>query len=276
MNSTDSSDRPAPDKTTDSGPVPLVRRPAQNHTRGTDSPDAPSSAGTDSHAPDTELQGTTGNNKKILLVSLAGVATIVGALMVTLPSQTDRRQSGQQVFRTEGRPVLGNRARGGEVILFADYSCPACRQLEETQIKAITRELVDTGQAHVIFMQSPFINESSHRAALAAECVYRTGGNDVFWRYTKTLYDQQGAETTDWATPALLKAAATDLNVDPVRYTACIRGTDAQAAVDADLAQHRAAGMQGTPAVFVNGYRTPAGGRDIQNALKAHPPGGGS
>lgn len=257
-----------------SDPTEHPDRPVHPHPLAAPSGPADLPDGTPVHPTDpadTEGPHTRyGNNRKLLVVTALGVATIISAVMLSVPGKSERVLTEAQAFNTLGRPTLGDPKRGGEVILFADYSCPGCREFEELQLKGIKKALIDTGLAHLVFMQSPFINKSSDRAALAAECVYRTAGNDTFWLYTKALYDQQGREPADWATDQLLRTTAEDLKVDLNRYGTCLKSQAAKDAVASDLAQHRTAGMQGTPTVFVNGYRTPPGGQEIFRALQDH------
>ena len=252
-------DRSSPEQG-DQHPAPLQAR--------TPDPATPDPATPDPATPDRGAAG--GNNRKLLVVTLIGVAAIVGTLMATLPAKTERELTTRQDFHTQGRPTLGDPERGAEVILFADYSCPGCRQFEEQQIQNIKRTLIDSGQAHLVFLQSPFLGKSSDRAAVAAECVFRTAGDDTFWKYTKALYDVQGPEPTDWATPTLLKQTAANLHVDQNAFQKCLGSPAAKEAVASDLAQHQTAGMRGTPTVFVNGYRTAPGGLDIQKAIVLH------
>jgi len=218
-------------------------------------------------APRESLTQQTNRRRLVVAVGILGV--ILSGVIFLTPSGEQRKLERQQQFATARRPVLGNPKSGGEVVVFLDYSCTACKAFEQ-QMPAIQTKLIDAGKMHLTVLHSPFINESSKRAAGAAECIYRQS-NAAFWTYTAALYAQQGPEDQDWATPALLHRTAATLPINLSRWEQCVSSGTGDAAVQRDLQQHRQAGMIGTPAVFVNGFRTPAGGQEILSALRQHP-----
>lgn len=204
--------------------------------------------------------------KRTLVIVSATTAALALGAMVLLPSGSEDRTL--HTFSTQDRPVLGDRHVGGEIVLFTDYKCPNCRDFERVHLPIIQRELVNTGQAHVVFLQSPFLGQDSLTASIAAECAYEQG-NALFLKYNAALYARQGDERTEWATPRLLRDVARDVGLNVGEFDGCVKTLHAAAAVQSDLDQHRAAGMVGTPTVFVNGKRTPAGVREIRAALAA-------
>lgn len=203
--------------------------------------------------------------RTLAIVSITTAALALGAILL-LPSGSEDHAT--HTFSTQDRPILGDRGKGGEIVLFSDYKCPNCRAFERVHLPLIERELVKTGQAHVVFLQSPFLGKDSMTASIAAECAYEQG-NDLFLKYNAALYLRQGDERTEWATPKLLRDVAQDVGLNVGAFDRCVKTGHAADAVQTDLAQHQIAGMTGTPTIFVNGKRTPAGIREIRAALAA-------
>ncbi|WP_051307698.1 DsbA family protein [Deinococcus ficus] len=207
-------------------------------------------------------------NRNTVIYTTMAAGVIGTAFLLFAPTREDQALKERQAIATEGRPVLGDRSKGQPVVVFLDYACPACAEFEK-QMPAIKRELIDTGKMHLIVLHSPFISETSTRAAQAAECVHRESPNR-FWAYHQALFTAQGDEKQDWATPELLRRLAGTAGVNLNRYDTCLAKGESTAAVQADLQEHKNVRMLGTPTVFVNGYRTPAGGQDILDALNKH------
>ncbi|MFC6662531.1 DsbA family protein [Deinococcus multiflagellatus] len=185
-----------------------------------------------------------------------------------LPSGSEDRAV--HTFSTADRPVLGQAGVGAQIVLFSDYKCPNCRDFEHRHLPLIEQQLVKTGQAHVVFLQSPFLAPDSLTASVAAECAFQQGSAQ-FLKYNAALYAEQGDERAAWATPQLLRRVARAVGLNLPAYDQCVIGPVAGATVNSDLEQHKAAGMLGTPTVFVNGRRTPAGVKEIRAALNAAP-----
>ncbi|GGB71033.1 DsbA family protein [Deinococcus soli (ex Cha et al. 2016)] len=202
-----------------------------------------------------------------LVLAVTSVAALAAILF--LPNGSEDRAT--HVFNTDGRPVLGDPKVGAEIVLFSDYKCPNCQAFERTHLPLIEQQLVRTGQAHVVFLHSPFLAPDSRDAARSAECAFRQG-NAQFLKVNAALYARQGSERDAWATPELLRDVARDAGLNLQAYDACLRDRAVDTQVQLDLDQHKAAGMKGTPTVFVNGVRTPAGVSEIREAISRTTP----
>ena len=198
-----------------------------------------------------------------LLVPLTLLLAGLTCFIMLLVPKAERTHA----FDTAGHPTLGSPAARAEIVLFVDYQCPACRAFETSVLPRVEQDLVRTGQARVVTLQSPFIGPDSRTAANAALCAYRQG-NAAFWRLNAALFAQQGDERTHWATPAVLREVAAAQGLDRRAFDACLTSGNTDAQVQADLDQHTRAGFQGTPAVFVNGVRSAPGLAAIRAAVE--------
>lgn len=142
-------------------------------------------------------------------------------------------------------PVLGDPAAPVTVVEFGDLECPYCRDAA-----APLRALVEgsAGGVRLVWRHFPLFEVHPHAltAALAVEAARARGR---FWELSADLFAHQ-----DRLDDAGLAAAAERVGLDP----ALVVGDAAQehaAVVRRDYADGIAAGVQGTPTVFVDGVR---------------------
>jgi len=144
-------------------------------------------------------------------------------------------------------PMLGKRDALITIVQYSDFQCPYCSRVEPTmdQVKAKYGDKV-----RVIWKNNPLpFHQNAKPAAEAAQGVFALGGNDAFWKFHDVAFKNQGSLGTDsyvkWAQEAGVKdIAAFKAGLDSHKWAD---------KVDADLNAGKAAGVQGTPAFFVNG-----------------------
>ena len=144
-------------------------------------------------------------------------------------------------------PMWGKRDAPITIVQYSDYQCPYCSRVEPTmdQVKTTYGDKV-----RVIWKNNPLpFHQNAKPAAEAAQGAFALGGNDVFWKWHDTAFKNQGSLGTDsyvkWATDAGVKdIAAFKAGLDSHKWAD---------RVDGDLNAGKAAGVQGTPAFFVNG-----------------------
>jgi protein-disulfide isomerase len=145
---------------------------------------------------------------------------------------------------TAGRPERGGGAKAPVTIVeFSDYQCPFCKRGEDS-----VQKVFDTygDKVRIVFRDYPLpFHPQARPAAEAAACANAQG---KFWEYNKKLFDNQSAlaETN-------LKAYAKDLGLDTAKFDECLAKKPHSAAIDKDIADGVAAGVNGTPAFFING-----------------------
>lgn len=132
--------------------------------------------------------------------------------------------------------------------VFSDFECPFCVRVAPT-LAAVEEHF--RGRLRVVWRNYPLPSHPRARpAARAALEAFATGGAPQFWRMHDYLYSPQA----DLSTAALGKAAVR-FGLAPARVE---RAADGDAHYDqlinADMAAGDAAGIEGTPAVFINDY----------------------
>jgi protein-disulfide isomerase len=169
------------------------------------------------------------------------------------PTDADVEQIAVKVPRsrvpavTAKNPTQGPASAKVTLQVFSDFQCPFCVQVAPTLADLEARY---RGKVRLVWRNYPLPSHArALPAARAAQAVFTLGGSERFWQLHDIFYSAQ-ADLTD----AGLARAATKLSLDPsvIQQAAASKQYDADIA--ADVAAGNAAGIEGTPAVFVNDY----------------------
>ncbi len=145
---------------------------------------------------------------------------------------------------TAGRPERGGGAKAPVTIVeFSDYQCPFCKRGEES-IQKVFETYGD--KVRIVFRDYPLpFHPQARPAAEAANCANEQG---KFWEYNKKLFANQGSLSDD-----NFKSWAKELGMDDAKFGECYAKKTHSAQIDKDIADGVAAGVNGTPAFFING-----------------------
>jgi predicted DsbA family dithiol-disulfide isomerase len=131
--------------------------------------------------------------------------------------------------------------------VFSDFECPFCVRSASTLADVAERF---RGQLRVVWRNYPLPSHDRARpAARAALEAFAQGGSDKFWKLHDWLYSPQ-ADLSD----AGLRRGAAALSLDAARVVRAAQGRQYDPQIDLDMAAGDAAGIEGTPAVFINDY----------------------
>ncbi|MDP2668925.1 MAG: DsbA family protein [bacterium] len=145
---------------------------------------------------------------------------------------------------------LGNPGAKVVVVEYGDYQCPFCGKWFKEVEPQIINNYVKTGKAVFIFRDFAFLGEESIRSSEATRCANEQG---KFWEYHNYLYGNQQGENQGAFSDENLKKIAATLKLNTAAFNTCFdSGKHKQAVIDA-TAEGRSAGVQGTPATFING-----------------------
>ena len=147
-------------------------------------------------------------------------------------------------------PVQGDKNAKVSVVEFADFQCPFCEQWFKEVGPNIIKDYVDTGKAKFAFRHYAFLGQESTDSANASECANEQG---KFWEYHDYLYSHQGPENSGTFAPDKLKGFAADLGLNTDQFNSCLDSNKFASNVTKDQTEGQTAGVQGTPATFING-----------------------
>ena len=156
--------------------------------------------------------------------------------------------------RADG-PYRGSALKTLEIIEFADFQCPHCKEAQANMDKLA----VDFPKARFVFQNYPL---PQHPAAAGAAayglCVAKQGGSAAFFTFASAVFDgQDGLETPDGAT-LTLNSGVTKAGLDPAKIAACSTTPAIIAAVEASKKLAQDLSITQTPTLLVNGRQVPA------------------
>lgn len=199
------------------------------------------------------------NTQRLTLIT--GLIAILAVIGIIVYSRVQTPAAATTVstenLSGEGQPLLGDPDATVEIIAFEDLKCPACRNFEESIFPRLEQDFIETGKAKFRFVNFAIpLGPDSVTAAIAGECVFEQDP-EAFWTYKTVLYRLQGPESQRWATPSRLTDIAKEYvpEVDADALRSCIDEERYAEQVQAERAMGVAAGVTGTPSIFVNGVK---------------------
>jgi len=164
----------------------------------------------------------------------------------------DYRALAQQ--RADG-PHRGSATKDLEIIEFADFQCPHCKDAQANMDKLA----VDFPKARLVFQNYPL---PQHPAAAGAAaygiCVAKQGGSDAFFSFASAVFEgQDGLASADGAT-LTLNSAVTKAGQDPAKILECSKTPAATEAVAASVKLAQDLNINQTPTLVINGRQIPA------------------
>ena len=140
-------------------------------------------------------------------------------------------------------PAKGPDAAPITIVAFSDFQCPFCSKVNPT-IEQVMKTY--EGKVKFVFRDYPLpFHKEAPKAAEAAHCAAEQG---KFWEMHDELFAHQ-----DKLQVADLKGHAGTLKLDQAKFDECLDSGRMATKVADNMKAGEAAGVQGTPAFFVNG-----------------------
>ena len=149
----------------------------------------------------------------------------------------------RQKVSSANSPSKGSANAPIELIEFSDFQCPFCLRADPT-----VRQVLSTygDKIRFVYRHYPLPNHPAARpAAEAAACA---GEQGKFWPYHDLLF----ANPTKLS-DADLKQHATELGLNTSQFNSCVDTHKLKGQIDADVKDGEEAGVNGTPAFYING-----------------------
>jgi protein-disulfide isomerase len=140
-------------------------------------------------------------------------------------------------------PVRGEPMAKISIVEFSDFECPHCGAAHPI----LTRVLEEfSGKVNLAFKHFPL--DSHKNAGPAARAAVAAQAQGKFWELADQLFEHQRE-----LSPDKIRELAKQVGLDLAKFDAALSSPDAQARVDADKKDGNAAGIQGTPTLYING-----------------------
>jgi protein-disulfide isomerase len=163
-----------------------------------------------------------------------------------------------QVQQGADGPYRGSASKDLELVEFADFQCPHCKEAQANMDKLAT----DFPKARIVFQNYPLarIHPQAVKAAAYGVCVTKLGGSGAFFQYASAVFDgQDGLASADGAA-LTLNSAVTKAGLDPAKVAACAATPQTSTQVDASVKLAQDLNINQTPTLVINGRQVPIGG----------------
>jgi protein-disulfide isomerase len=141
---------------------------------------------------------------------------------------------------------LGNVEALVHLVVFLDYDCPFCKRLEPF-FASMMKDPALQSRLDLVIKQMPLpIHSTARHAALAASCAADQNKFEPF--HSRLLASSEHSD-------AAMVQLAKESGLNSQALSACMASPEAARQVDADLADARQLGVEGTPTVFLDGNR---------------------
>lgn len=136
------------------------------------------------------------------------------------------------------------------MVMFSDYRCPFCAKFSRDTEPELLARYVDQGTLRIEWRDFPIFGDQSMLAARAGRAAAAQGR---FWEFTRAVFaaapDRGHANLDEQALVGFARQAGV---ADIEGFTAAMRGTGFDAAINADLEQGSRIGVPSTPAFLIN------------------------
>ena len=160
-----------------------------------------------------------------------------------------------------GRPMRGNPGAKVTIINFDDLECPFCARMHQSLFPSTLQRYKD--KVRFVYKDFPLteIHPWAMRASVDANCLAAQNG-EIYWSYVDYLHSH-GDEVSGPDRDKTKSAAALDRiarqeaalgKLDTTKLDACLAKQD-PSEVNDSLKEAMALGLEGAPALFVNGER---------------------
>lgn len=233
----------------------------------------------------------------LAFVALAFVSTaglVVGERTLMAQVEEQAAQSTQEIVEAGNAGIDAERGFTGRwrtgperaairIVVFSDYQCPDCKNIE-ADLRRIVAEREDTSLSAKHFPFCKDCNPVAARndanphpnacwAARAAEAAGRVGGNEAFWGMHHWLFDRSGM----FQRPDLLQILPRIGIDDAQAFFQVMEGPDVLEPIHADIEEAVNLGLYTTPMIFINGveltgWKAPGAVRRAVEAVAATQP----
>ncbi len=166
-------------------------------------------------------------------------------------------------FRTEGAALKGKPDAKVQIVEFADFQCPTCAKASEALPNVLASYKEDVSLIFKNFPLDSSCNSNLDRpmhpvsctAALGGLCVLKKAGSEAFYKYEMKTFENYQSLSINMVENLVKEFSG----INPQELKTCIESSEINEELQRQISEARAAGVQGTPSIFVNGKMLEAG-----------------
>lgn len=204
------------------------------------------------------------NSKKDNYKTIASAVIVLGILVAgaillkgTKPTENLKKQENNAVLNqeevtlspiTDEDHIFGNKNAKIKIVEYSDTGCPFCRIFHTTMHKIVAES---GGEVAWVYRHFPIesLHPNAFSEAIATECAFEQGGNDLFWAFTDEIYKRTKSNNT--FTNEDITKIAEDLNLTMYAFNDCVENQVYKNKIEQDIIDGQIAGVRGTPSSFI-------------------------
>lgn len=185
-------------------------------------------------------------NKRFIIVLAAIIIGFVAIVLLSRSAGTD------DVTTTGSSNVYGNPDSKVTLTEYVDFQCEACYAFYPT-VKEVKEKYKDTVKFEIKY----FPISSSHSNALAAAATAQAAAKQgKFFEMHDMLFERQKSwENMGTERTATFESYAKEIGLDIAQYNTDLASAETKAIINADLAEVKKLGGDGTPTFALNGKK---------------------
>jgi protein-disulfide isomerase len=154
------------------------------------------------------------------------------------------------------RPWRGNPDAKVVIVSYDDFQCPFCGRMHQQLFGDVYKNYSD--KVKIVYKDFPLytIHPWATRAAIDGNCL-AAQSNDAYWSFADYVHangHEVGGGNGSDALDRITRDQGQKFKVDMDKLNACLKAQD-DTAVKASEQEGEALGIEGTPAVFINGFK---------------------
>lgn len=123
-------------------------------------------------------------------ISIIIIVGIIVTLIFMISKFVDTNKTEKAQNQVKHAPVLGKKDAKNTIVIYADFSCPHCREFDHAMFDELKREYVDSGKANIRFVNGGLLGDDSVYKNVAAYAVYEHAP-DKYWDFNRKLFEEQ-------------------------------------------------------------------------------------
>lgn len=178
------------------------------------------------------------------------VGTTPTAVAAPTPTPTAPAVAGKLEAVTADEHIRGDLSKAKVVLVeYSDFECSFCKKHHPTMQQIMDEYGDDVAWVYRHFPLS--FHANAEPSALASECAAEQG---KFWEFADAMFDGQSSLASSLTVAeTFMTETAKDIGLNMTKFEDCYASGKYQTAVDDDAQSGSTAGVNGTPATFVNG-----------------------
>lgn len=140
---------------------------------------------------------------KIPIAIAIGGIIVAGAMFVSTPNVFTNQDGNLGLVRpvTADDHILGNPVAPATIVVYCDFDSTFCKDMTET-LQQIVANGGARGEVALVFRQFPLteLHPNALLHARAVECIAKTAGNEVFWKFVTILFRNQPIDPKRYGT----------------------------------------------------------------------------